>query len=82
MPKVNPSIAAAHTRRALALDVVGKSDEAVEAAKRALRLDPTLIRVRDWLQSTYKEAGDEEAAARQAKLVQQLKDAGFVEVPQ
>ncbi len=80
--KVNPSIAAAHTRRALALDVVGKSDEAVEAAKRALRLDPTLIRVRDWLQSTYKEAGDEEAAARQAKLVQQLKDAGFVEVPQ
>lgn len=80
--KNNPSISAAHTRRALALDARGRVEEALESANLALALDPTLIRVRVWLRSTLKETGQSEESAKQDEIIQQLKAAGYVELPQ
>ena len=54
---LNPTISLLHARRTYVLGKLGRFDEGIESAKRALEGDPTLLQVREWLVETYGRLG-------------------------
>lgn len=73
---VNPSRAEYHARRAAILASLGRRDEAIEAAKRGLALDPAILPLRAGLAQAYGESGMEAEAAAERDLLEALKAAG------
>ncbi|MBI1311750.1 hypothetical protein GC176_10700 [bacterium] len=72
---IEASSAGTHAMRADALWNLGRSDEAVEAARQAVTLNPLLIQVHEWLIDKLSRTGQPEAARRQERLLQRIQTA-------
>lgn len=72
---VNPWIASNHARRATMLGELGRVPEAIEAAEKALELDPTDTSTRRWLSLVYEREGRVEESRRHASFSRRLAEA-------
>jgi hypothetical protein len=68
-----------HGRRAHILGQMGRLSEGIEAAERALELDPTLIQVREWLVEAYTATDQPAKAGAQRQLIKRMRE--VMEVP-
>jgi hypothetical protein len=70
---VDPDHARALSVRADILMQLDRPEEAIESAERALERNPTLTPVRQWLQSAYQQAGQEDAAREQGEILERIR---------
>ncbi len=70
--EVNPWHGHMHGRLAGVLGTMGEWPKSVESGERALKLNPTLIPIHDWLSRAYRQVGDSAEAARHRELFLQL----------
>lgn len=55
--KVNPNVALVWGRRSYLLGQLGRNEESIEAAEQAIKLDPRLTQVYEWLAERYAQQG-------------------------
>ena len=70
--ELDPGHARAHAMRADTLKGLGRLDEGIAAAERALELNPTLVPVREWLASALRKAGREAEADEQQQILRRM----------
>ncbi|MBS0207205.1 MAG: tetratricopeptide repeat protein [Planctomycetes bacterium] len=70
--EINPRDAKSHAILADVLAFQGKPDEGIQAARRALELNPTLLPVRQWLVKAYRLQGQEQAAIDQESVIRRM----------
>lgn len=73
--EIDPYDVKAWTLRADALTLIGRRDEGIESAEKALELNPTLIAVREWLVKAYAAAGRTVDRQEQEQLLRRMRNA-------
>lgn len=69
---LNPSLADAWGRKAHILGRMGQINEGIEAAEKAVSLDPSITQIHSWLVGAYREVGNFKQAAKHEQLVEKL----------
>lgn len=72
---LDPGYARVHALRADILRKLGREAEAIEAARRALDFNPTLVEVREWLVEACRATGREAEQRMQEEILTRMKDA-------
>lgn len=70
--KLNPNNAMIWGRRAYLLGLAGQNDEAIAAAEKALKLDPRLVQIREWLVEKFAQTGDQEKSLEQREKLSEF----------
>jgi tetratricopeptide (TPR) repeat protein len=73
--ELDPGHARAHAMRADTLQALGRLDEGIAAAERALEFNPTLMPVREWLVNAQREAGRPAEADEQEETLLRMRGA-------
>ncbi len=73
--ELDPTHAGFHAVRADALWNLGRTDEAIEAGRQALKLNPSLIPVQEWLVKVLREAGRTEQSELEKKKLLRMQSA-------
>jgi tetratricopeptide (TPR) repeat protein len=73
--QIDPGNASAHSMRADSLKMLGRTDEAIDAALRALEFNPTLVPVRSWLADLYRAVGRNEEHRRHEVILRRMQQA-------
>ncbi len=73
--ELDPTHAGFHAVRADALWNLGRTDEAIEADRQALKLNPSLIPVQEWLVKVLREAGRTEQSELEKKKLLRMQSA-------
>ena len=73
--EIDAGDARVHAIRADILATLGRQPEGIEAARRALQLNPTLVPVRQWLINALREAGRGDEQREQELILRRMKDA-------
>jgi hypothetical protein len=73
--EIDPGDARVHAIRADLLGMMARQDEAIEAARRALEFNPTLLPVREWLAEALRKAGRGDQQREQEQIIQRMKTA-------
>ena len=72
--RIDPGNASAHSMRADSLKMLGRTDEAIDAALRALEFNPTLVPVRSWLVDLSRAAGRSEERREQEDILLRMRE--------
>lgn len=72
LAEVNSTVAEVHMLRAAILGGLGRWEEGIAAADKAIALDPTRIEARRWLVTSLKVAGDAERADREQAIIERM----------
>jgi tetratricopeptide (TPR) repeat protein len=75
--QVNPSHAAFHGRQAHILGQLGNFDRAISEANLAIKLDPTLSQVHEWLSQVHQLRRETEQSQSHQTQAKKLREAGF-----
>ncbi len=75
--EVNPSHAAFHGRQAHILGQIGDFDRAIQAANRAIELDPTLSQAHEWLAQVHQMRRQKDLSKHHQDMSRRLRQAGF-----
>lgn len=73
--ELDPGNARVHALCADALKALGRIDEGIAAAERALKFNPTLIPVRRWLVEAYRQVGRDEQRLKQERIIRRMENA-------
>ncbi|MGH7202734.1 MAG: tetratricopeptide repeat protein, partial [Planctomycetaceae bacterium] len=73
--EINPGDARVHAMRADILKALGRRNEGIESAQRALAFNPTLVPVREWLVEVYRQTGRDEERREQEQILRRMRDA-------
>lgn len=76
MLDIDPENARVHSLRADIFANLGQPEKAIEAAEVALRLNPTLVPVRQYLIGLYQRSGASEEAERHQQFLQRMQSSG------
>jgi tetratricopeptide (TPR) repeat protein len=72
---IDPGDARVHAIRADLLSALGRDTDAIDAAREALQLNPTLVPVREWLVEACRRAGRDEKQHEHERILERMKSA-------
>ena len=72
---INPNLASLYGRRSDVSGQLGEVSEGIQSAQRGLKLDPTMLQLREWLIDAYRRNGQEAESEQQRVLLERLKAA-------
>lgn len=73
--ELDPGYSKVHALRADILRKLGRDEDAIDAARRALEFNPTLVAVREWLVEAYRATGRADDQRQQEEILKRMQDA-------